>query len=199
MDTSETPVSFDEEDNQGDSDKSDPEVEEESILEDEVFKGENDKSLDITMDKSTTVPPPTPEEQDKSRDDSSLNTWVNPLLLPPHPTHPLPKASLGLAAPSALPANACPPPAPPVTGYASLAVRHLDWGWTRAGMTAVVPCPLGTTGLARWACQESGFLWESAGPNLSGCQSIWLKRLLRKLEEESIVHLAKVRIWQNLN
>ena len=34
--------------------------------------------------------------------------------------------------------------------------RHIDWNWTKPGETAILPCPLGTSGLARWRCLSSG-------------------------------------------
>jgi hypothetical protein len=71
--------------------------------------------------------------------------------------------------------------------------RTLSWQqWTRPGTTAVMPCPVGTTGLARWTCAKQGGQYLGSHPDLSGCVSIWLKRLSEKLHaHESIVHLAK--------
>ena len=102
-----------------------------------------------------------------------------------------------------------PPPAPaaPVTPNprASLAnppsadhcaprlARTLSWHqWTRPGTTAVMPCPVGTEGLARWTCAARGGRYLGSHPDLSGCVSVWLKRISDKLEgRRSVVLLAK--------
>ena len=34
--------------------------------------------------------------------------------------------------------------------------RRLHWNWTRAGEVAIQPCPAGSSGLARWSCQNGG-------------------------------------------
>ena len=48
--------------------------------------------------------------------------------------------------------------------------RNLQWDWTLAGETAILPCPLGTTGLSRWTCLDSG-LWSDNHPDMSDCKS----------------------------
>ena len=32
--------------------------------------------------------------------------------------------------------------------------RYLNWNWTEAGDISIQPCPKGSTGLARWTCEE---------------------------------------------
>ncbi len=70
-------------------------------------------------------------------------------------------------------------------------VRFLDWPWTRPGTAAVLACPQGSSGLARWECQSEGD-WSTAWPDLSQCRSHWLSKLHQELRrQESVVHLAK--------
>ena len=49
--------------------------------------------------------------------------------------------------------------------------RDVQWSWTTAGETAILPCPLGTSGLARWSCSASGEGWEDQQPDMSDCKS----------------------------
>ena len=48
--------------------------------------------------------------------------------------------------------------------------RNIQWTWTKIGETAILPCPLGTSGLARWSCNTSGF-WAESQPDMSDCKS----------------------------
>ena len=80
--------------------------------------------------------------------------------------------------------NSCPPQF----------LRTLRWPRTQAGDTAVISCPLGTTGRATWSCAEEGGHWDTERPDLSGCQSLWLIKILSQLRGRSggsVVHLAK--------
>ncbi|EJD73850.1 depsiphilin, partial [Loa loa] len=60
--------------------------------------------------------------------------------------------------------------------------RDIDWPKTEFGMTARVPCPIGSTGYAEWICGSNG-QWELDGPDLSRCISTWSKGLLMDAEE----------------
>ena len=61
--------------------------------------------------------------------------------------------------------------------------RNLAWNWTRAGDTAIQPCPPGTTGLARWTCSElRPAAWAVAQPDMSDCRSLSMTRLETKVE-----------------
>lgn len=78
-------------------------------------------------------------------------------------------------------------------GYCSpRRVRTLDWSWTRPNTVAVMPCPLTTSGLARWKCGPDG-QYVTPHPDLSQCQSIWLKKIRSRLihEQLSLVHVAR--------
>ena len=48
--------------------------------------------------------------------------------------------------------------------------RNIAWNWTKPGESDIQPCPLGTSGLARWNCLEDG-LWQDNHPDLSDCKS----------------------------
>lgn len=48
--------------------------------------------------------------------------------------------------------------------------RRVEWNWTKPGETAILPCPLGTSGLARWRCLNTG-LWSENHPDMSDCKS----------------------------
>ena len=69
--------------------------------------------------------------------------------------------------------------------------RGISWNWTRTGDVAIVPCPNGATGLARWACLEDG-RWSSASasadqpayPDLSDCKSSAMITLEARVREE---------------
>ncbi|XP_059091180.1 latrophilin Cirl-like isoform X2 [Tigriopus californicus] len=78
-------------------------------------------------------------------------------------------------------------------GYCSpRRVRTLDWSWTRPNTVAVMPCPLTTSGMARWKCGHNG-RYVTPHPDLSQCQSIWLKKIRNRLihEQLSLVHVAR--------
>ena len=54
--------------------------------------------------------------------------------------------------------------------------RGIFWNWTRNGHEAVRMCPPGSSGFAKWKCQNDGH-WSADFPNLSNCQSNWIRRL----------------------
>lgn len=72
--------------------------------------------------------------------------------------------------------------------------KELNWSWARPGTVAVMPCPRGASGMARWECRSSDRQFVGSNPDLSQCRSMWLKRLYEKLQNdnqrESIVLLA---------
>jgi hypothetical protein len=67
--------------------------------------------------------------------------------------------------------------------------RGIHWNATRAGDVAIVPCPDGATGLARWTCLEEG-RWSAASahapahPDLSNCKSAAMTNLEDRVREE---------------
>ena len=76
-------------------------------------------------------------------------------------------------------------------------IRALSWGWTRAGTVAIMPCPPGTAGLARWSCggvesDRSGpAQWGTPSPDLGQCQSNWMRKIHEDLKKtESVVNIA---------
>ena len=48
--------------------------------------------------------------------------------------------------------------------------------------TAVLQCPSGATGFARWRCGPDS-RWVGPAPSLSGCASLWLGDLETRLRE----------------
>ena len=62
--------------------------------------------------------------------------------------------------------------------------RSIIWPETKAGSTAVQPCPQEDRVSARWKCDESG-KWSkngrTANPDLSQCRSIWITPLIAKI------------------
>ena len=65
--------------------------------------------------------------------------------------------------------------------------RGLFWNWTSAGDTAVLECPVGSIGFAKWRCSGDPAEWFSLSPTLSECQSKWLNNLDSRLRDgESI-------------
>ena len=93
---------------------------------------------------------------------------------------------------------------PPGSGYCrpdendaeDLSEDALNWNWARPGTVAVMPCPRGAAGMARWECNPRG-RFVGQRPDLSQCRSVWLKRLYERLQtdddnqqRESIVLLA---------
>ena len=82
--------------------------------------------------------------------------------------------------------------------------RQIRWNWTLPGEVAIVPCPDGATGLARWAClssdelnggqvtdgQVTGGQWSGGQPDLSDCKSHGMSNLevrVREEEQESVI------------
>jgi GPCR-Autoproteolysis INducing (GAIN) domain len=98
---------------------------------------------------------------------------------------------------------------PPVTA------RGLFWNWTGAGETAVLECPSGSIGFAKWRCGgqadqrrrhsappppspdvaadigedggRSGVEWSGLSPSLVECQSKWLNNLDARLRDGEAV------------
>lgn len=77
--------------------------------------------------------------------------------------------------------------------------RGLYWNWTKAGDTAVMQCPEGSTGFAKWACEHGmpQASWSNEnvnGPSLYECLSIWLSDLDSKLRSgsESVINASKI-------
>ncbi|XP_040579286.1 latrophilin Cirl [Lepeophtheirus salmonis] len=73
--------------------------------------------------------------------------------------------------------------------------RNVVWPWTQKGDIAIVQCPHGATGLARWACVEDesdfGSEWAGIQPDMSDCKSIGMTDLeVRVREKESENTLA---------
>jgi hypothetical protein len=69
-------------------------------------------------------------------------------------------------------------------GYCLTTVsRNVHWNWTKPGETAIMPCPLGTSGLARWNCLNSG-LWAENHPDMSDCKSETATSLEAKVRAE---------------
>ena len=62
--------------------------------------------------------------------------------------------------------------------------RNIQWSWTTAGETAILPCPLGTSGLARWSCSASGGGWVDQGPDMSDCKSEAATKLEARVRAE---------------
>jgi len=63
-----------------------------------------------------------------------------------------------------------------------VSARGLFWNWTRADSTAVLQCPAGSSGFAKWRC-DSDSRWAAGSPSLSGCRSLWLGDLDARLRE----------------
>ncbi len=64
--------------------------------------------------------------------------------------------------------------------------RNLFWNWTEPGRESVQPCPPSTSFFARWRCGLGG-KWEASGPDMSGCQSLWLSRLESRMHGGSSI------------
>ena len=71
------------------------------------------------------------------------------------------------------PENTCPP----------RTSRNLQWNWTKRGELAIQPCPIGTTGLARWACDLDG-LWKGRSPDMSDCKAVAMSNLEAQVRQE---------------
>ncbi|GAB6032764.1 hypothetical protein CHUAL_011631 [Chamberlinius hualienensis] len=71
-------------------------------------------------------------------------------------------------------------------------VRDLNWNWTRQGETAIINCPTGTTGFAKWRCSANAAKWSSDNPDLSDCKSVWLTDLANRIDQgDTVVNVAK--------
>lgn len=64
-------------------------------------------------------------------------------------------------------------------------VRNIYWNWTKVNVTAIQPCPGGTTGFAKWWCQaipdSRQPKWYPPNPDLSECRSVWLTSLEQRI------------------
>eukprot|EP00095_Tigriopus_kingsejongensis_P003806 maker-scaffold465_size163580-snap-gene-0.18 protein:Tk03806 transcript:maker-scaffold465_size163580-snap-gene-0.18-mRNA-1 annotation:"latrophilin cirl" len=60
--------------------------------------------------------------------------------------------------------------------------RGLFWNWTKAGDTAVLQCPTGSIGFAKWRCGMHSN-WASQAPSFHECRSLWLSDLDARLRE----------------
>merc|ERR1740124_1731264 len=76
-------------------------------------------------------------------------------------------------------------------------IRALSWSWTKPDTQAILGCPQGTSGLARWSCVGAGVQgrstphWSTPSPDLSECQSVWMEKIIRELKKsELIINLA---------
>jgi len=72
-------------------------------------------------------------------------------------------------------------------------IRALSWSWTKPGREAILGCPQGTSGLARWSCVGGGHTarWATPSPDLSECQSVWMEKIIMELKKsELIINLA---------
>ena len=72
-------------------------------------------------------------------------------------------------------------------------IRALSWSWTKPGTEAILGCPQGTSGLARWSCVGEGGTahWATPSPDLSDCQSVWMEKIILELRKsELIINLA---------
>ena len=74
--------------------------------------------------------------------------------------------------------------------------RYLNWNWTEAGDISIQPCPTGSTGLARWACEEQLIKghkkphWQGRQPDMSDCKSTLMTDLesrIRKQDPENVL------------
>ena len=71
---------------------------------------------------------------------------------------------------------------PPITA------RGLYWNWTVAGETAVLECPPGSVGFAKWRCgREPSADWSPLSPSLAECRSKWLNNLEARLRDGEAV------------
>ena len=71
--------------------------------------------------------------------------------------------------------------------------RKIQWNATRLNETAIMNCPGGASGLARWHCTRMDgadgnvAVWERGTPDLSGCRSIWLSTLEKRVREGDVI------------
>ncbi|XP_022650398.1 adhesion G protein-coupled receptor L1-like isoform X2 [Varroa destructor] len=71
-------------------------------------------------------------------------------------------------------------------------VRDMAWNWTREGEMASHPCPMGSVGQASWQCGSNPPMWLSEFPDLSSCNSAWVRHIEVKIHDGSVsvVNLA---------
>ena len=76
-----------------------------------------------------------------------------------------------------------------------LVTRTLSWPPTAHGSMAQLACPLGTRGMAHWACGGPSTdlpVWLTPQPDLSECQSYWIDKIILELRKsDSIVTIAQ--------
>ncbi|XP_077331911.1 adhesion G protein-coupled receptor L3 isoform X3 [Lithobates pipiens] len=73
----------------------------------------------------------------------------------------------------------------------AIEAREIMWFKTRQGQTAKQPCPLGTVGVATYACSSEG-VWNTKGPDLSNCSSPWISHIGQKLKSlETAANIAR--------
>ena len=74
--------------------------------------------------------------------------------------------------------------------------RYLNWNWTEAGDISIQPCPKGSTGLARWTCEEPSIKnngkpeWKGRQPDMSNCKSTLMTDLetrVRKQDPDNVL------------
>ncbi|CAH1153302.1 unnamed protein product [Phaedon cochleariae] len=103
---------------------------------------------------------------------------------------PLKDTSDDLPSPTPPPASRSDPPAgaPPPPRCEARGARTVRWPPTRAGATAIEPCPGGTTGFAKWHCRAGAEAdlgraahWWPSEPDLSECRSVWLTSLEQRI------------------
>ncbi|XP_069776278.1 adhesion G protein-coupled receptor L3-like isoform X3 [Narcine bancroftii] len=70
--------------------------------------------------------------------------------------------------------------------------RDISWPKTQPGETAKRPCPLGTVGVAIYACLSPEGYWDPLGPDLSNCSSPWINLLSQKVRAgETAANIAR--------
>ena len=72
--------------------------------------------------------------------------------------------------------------------------RGLYWNWTLAGHVAILPCPGGAKGFAKWSCAyyEGIPMWTPLSPDMSECSSLWINHIENRIKSgESVVSLAE--------
>ncbi|XP_032874300.1 adhesion G protein-coupled receptor L3 isoform X2 [Amblyraja radiata] len=70
--------------------------------------------------------------------------------------------------------------------------RDISWPKTQPGETTKRPCPLGTVGMAVYACLSPGGYWDPLGPDLSNCSSPWINLLSQKVRSgETAANIAR--------
>ncbi|XP_078287615.1 adhesion G protein-coupled receptor L3-like isoform X19 [Rhinoraja longicauda] len=70
--------------------------------------------------------------------------------------------------------------------------RDISWPRSQPGETTKRPCPLGTVGMAVYACVSPGGYWDPLGPDLSNCSSPWINLLSQKVRSgETAANIAR--------